>query len=158
MKIPANLIKVNYTSGNEYAYTVNYKYYQGYYYELNNKFFVGKEFNIKAPELIKITSNNINTLLTKSSTYVYGFISGKSINDSKPVSFIYNGKEPNRYFLSKVNTTPTIIKEVSEDTFKTFQNNPLYNSVSLSYRGGFNESELNTAEKQMPGLKTFLEG
>lgn len=158
MKIPANIIKYNYTSGNEYVYILDYKYYQGYYYEINNKFFAGKEFNINSPELVKITNNNANTLLTQASTYVYGFLSKTKLNNNKPASFFYNEKEPNRYFLSKVNITPTLIKEVNEETFKNFQNDPLYTSVSLSYKGGFNENELNEAEKQMPGLKTFLEG
>jgi hypothetical protein len=156
MRVPSNLIKINYTSGNEYAYALSYKYYRGSYYEFNGKYFAGKEFDVNAPELIKADNSNVNTLLTQASTFVYGYISGKQINNNRPNSFIYNNQETNRYFLSKVNINPILIKEVDKNTFENFKNDSLYKSVVLSYEGGFNEKELNEAEKKMPGIKTFV--
>jgi len=156
MKIPANLIKFNYTSGKEFAYALSYKYYQGSYYELNEKYFAGKEFDVNAPELIKVNRLDINTLLTQAATFAYGYISKKKINNSKPISFLYDNKETTRYYLNKVNNIPVLIKEVNKETFEKFQNDPLYKSVSLTYNGGFNEIELNEAEKKIPGIKTFV--
>lgn len=155
MRVPANLIKFNYTSGNEYAYALSYKYYTGSYYELNGKYYAGKEFNINAPELIKVSRFNVNTLLTQAATFAYGYISKKKIDNSKPKSFIYDNKDINRYFLAKINTVPTLIKEVDKDTYQKFSSNPLYKSVALLYDGGFSEKELNEAEKKIPGIKTF---
>ena len=156
MRVPANLIKFNYTSGNEFAYALSYKYYQGHYYELNGKYFAGKEFNINAPELIKVNRFNVNTLLTQAATFAYGYISKKKINNEKPISFLYDNKEINRYYLAKINTVPTLIKEVNKETYQKFQSDPLYKSVSLVYDGGFNDFELNEAEKKIPGIKTFV--
>lgn len=157
MRVPANLIKYNYTSGNEYAYASDYKYYQGHYYEINGKFFAGKEFSTDSSELIKVSNSiNVNTLLTQASTYVYGFLSKTKLNNNKPSSFLYKYKDTNRYFLSKVNVNPILIKEVDETTFKNFQNDPLYKSVTLYYNGGFSDTEVNEAEKKMPGIKTFV--
>ena len=158
MRVPANLItKTSYTSGGEYAYALNYKIYQGYYYELNNKYFAGKEFNINAPELIKVANNsNINTLLTQASTYLYGKLSKTKLNNQKPTSFFYKYEGNVRYYLAKSNVNPLVIKEVNKETFEQFKNDPIYLSVFLSYNGGFNNKELDEAETKIPGIKTFV--
>lgn len=157
MRIPANIIKSKYTSGNEFIYKLNYKFYQGHYYELNDRFFVGKEFNADAPELIKASNNTeVNDLLTRAATFIYGYISKNKLSNNKPASFLYDNQSTSRYYLSKVNIIPILIKEVSKDTYEKFQNDPLYKSVVLSYKGGFSEKELNEAEKKMPGIITFV--
>ena len=156
MRVPSNIITSQYTSGKEYMYAASQKEYQGYYYELNDKFFVGKEFKVDAAELLKIKSANINTLLTRASTYVYGLLSGVKLSNVKPPSFIYKYEGNIRYFLAKLNTNPLLIKEVNKETFDSFQNDPLYSSVSLFYEGGFNERELNKAETKISGIKAFV--
>jgi hypothetical protein len=160
IRIPQNQIVTNkYTAGKEYMYKDTYREYQGYYYELNNKLFVGKEFNSNAPELMLLPKNNnipfgFNSLLTKASTYVYGKISNIKINSETPLSFIYNYDSNVRYFSYQINKKQ--IKEVNEDTFKTFQTNPLYILTKLNFTSGFNEQELKEAEIKIPGITTFV--
>lgn len=161
IRIPQNqIVKSKYTAGKEYMYKDTYREYQGYYYELNNKLFTGKEFDSNAPELILIPKNNnvpsgFNSLLTKASTYVYGKISGTKINSERPLSFIYNYDSDVRYFSYQINKNQ--IKEINEDTFKTFQTNPLYILTKLSFTLGFDEQELKEAEKKIPNIRIFLQ-
>ena len=161
IRIPQNIIiESKYTQGNEYMFVSTYKKYQGYFYELNGKTFAGKEFNIYAPELIKITSKNINNLLTNIYTYVYGKLSQPNlINSSTPTSYFYNNEFPTdfRYFINKINVKPFIIKEISEVTFKEYKNNILYTSVALSYPNKFIEDEVIKAESIIPGIKIYLD-
>ena len=155
-KIPSNLITTNYTSGKEFVYVSDNKHYQGYYYEINSKFFVGKEFNNNAPEIIKLTSSKINPLLLKAATSLFGRLTGIKLDDIKVPSFFYNYQGDIRYFLSKNNTSPLLIKEIDKKTFDQFQNDSLYSSVSLTFKGGFSENELKEAEKKIPGITTFV--
>lgn len=166
LRIPQNqAVTSKYTSGKEYMFNSTYREYIGYYYELNQKLFAGKEFSTSAPEIIKIDSSKVNKLLTNPSTYTYGKISGIKMNDNNistlPSSTdnIYDkgGEEFIRFFCQKENQTPILIKEISEDTYKSLQNNPLYKTT---YIGNYNDSKHNIddANKEMPGLKTFLLG
>jgi hypothetical protein len=160
IKIPLNLIKYEYTTGKEFVYVISNLKYQGHYYEFNNKFYAGKEFNITNPEIQKITSENVNTLLKQASTYIYGRIS--NINIKSPIkvsSYQYNSLSPNdiRYFTTKINVKPTLIKEIDLTTYNLLLTDPLYQSVALSYINGFNETELNNAEQKIPGIKIYLE-
>jgi hypothetical protein len=159
MVVPSNLIKKNYTAGKEFVYSSTQKEYQGHYYELNGKYFVGKDFNIYAAELVKKNSSGINPLLLNPSTYLYGALSKLTpIGNNPPSSFFYNYNSDSdiRYFLLKFNVTPRLIKEVNKQTFDEYKSNPLYLSVSLSYSGGFNPSELDEAEKKISGIKDFV--
>jgi hypothetical protein len=157
LKIPQNqIVKSKYTAGKEYIFENNYKEYQGYYYEINGKIFAGKEFNVNSPVLIKITSDSINTLLTRATTYVYGKISNVTLDNSIPSSYYFNSNTTNntfRYFTSKDN----LIKEVDENTFSRFNNNPLYSSVKIYYQNGFSEDDLNNVNIKIPGLKTYIQ-
>jgi hypothetical protein len=161
IRIPQNIIvESKYTQGNEYMFVSTYKKYQGYFYELNGKIFAGKEFDIYAPELMVISLNKTNSLLTNISTYVYGKLSQSNlINSSTPTSYFYNNENPTnfRYFISKINVKPSIIKEVNETVFKEYKNNILYTSVALSYSNKFIESEVIKAESIIPGIKLYLD-
>jgi hypothetical protein len=161
IRIPQNIIvESKYTQGNEYMFVSTYKKYQGYFYELNGKIFAGKEFNVYAPELMIISSNKTNSLLTKVSTYVYGKLSQSNlINSSTPTSYFYNNEFPTnfRYFISKINVKPSIIKEINEVTFKEYKSNILYASVALLYPNKFIESEVIKAESIIPGIKIYLD-
>jgi hypothetical protein len=161
MRIPSNIIEIKYTPGNDFVFSPNYKYYQGYYYELNGKIFAGKEFNANSPELIKPNSNNVNALLTDSKTYTYGFLSKIKLNNTSPSSIISKGNINGgmRYFSKKNNTNPILIKEITEETFKQYQNDPFYQVISIEFpEGGYfgNQKSLEDAEKTMPGIKTFI--
>ena len=161
MKVPANIIESKYTSGDEFVFLFNYKYYQGYYYELNDKIFAGKEFNVDAPELIKADSKEINPLLTSAKTLIYGSLSKIKLNNTPPSSIISKGNinGGTRYFSKKNNNNPILIREITEDTFKQYQNNPLYQTISIDFpEGGYfgEQQNIDDAEKIMPGIKTFI--
>ena len=79
IRIPKNIIvESKYTSGNEYMFKSTQKEYKGYYYEMNGKIFAGREFKINSNELLKINIKNINPLLSRATTSVYGLLSNIS--------------------------------------------------------------------------------
>ena len=157
--IPSNLIKTKYTIGGEFMFTLTQREYKGYYCEFNGKFYVGKEFNINAPELTRISvGNRLNNLFNKAGTYAYNLLSNASLNNNnQPQSYIYDYKSNIRYFIAKILTQPYIIKEVDSTTYKQLQGNALYTTVALFFEGGFNNKELDEAEKKIPGLKNFID-
>lgn len=154
IRIPQNQIISKYTSGKEYMLIKTQNEYQGYYYELNNKVFAGKTFDPNNPEIIKIKSDKFNKLLSRASTYVYGAISGTKIDSRKITPHFFNYDSDVRYFSYQNNAN--LIKEINKDTFDSFKSNSLYVVISLSYKGGFNDQELNEAEKKIPGIRTFI--
>jgi hypothetical protein len=155
MRIPANIITENkYTIGKEFINRKTHKLYQGYYYELNNKFFAGKEFNTKAPEIIRITSSKFNPLLDNPKTAAYAKISKVRLDNQSPSSIIYQYDSNARYFCYQI--IDKIIKEINKETFNKFKINPLYLTAMLSYTTGFNSKELDETEKQIPGIKAFV--
>jgi hypothetical protein len=170
IRIPQNQIQYRYTAGKEYMYKDTYREYQGHYYELNNQLFAGKEFNSNAPILVPIpiaTGNNnlpgFNSLLTNAATYVYGKISDTNLSNQIPSSHIFKKEDPNeryvnRYFTQKVNQVPILIKEISEDSYQKTKTDPLYKSITIKWDTTFgNEFVIEEAEKQMPGIKEFLQ-
>jgi hypothetical protein len=158
LRVPQNqIVTSKYTAGKEYMFVSTYREYKGYYYELNGKMFAGKEFNPNNAELMKLNSNNVNKLLTNPFTYLYGKISGTKLNNTKINSYYFNPDNTDnvfRYFTKKTNEN--IIKEVDESNFNQTKNNPIYLSVALYYQSGFNENDLNNAEKTIPGLKEYI--
>lgn len=155
LRVPANkIVTSKYTIGKEYMFESTYREYQGYYYEMNGKLFAGKEFNINAPVLVKINFLNTNTLRTNPATFIYGIISGVKLNNTIPSSFIFQYNSDTRYFSYQLNKK--LIKEIDKDTFTNFQSNPLYTIISLSYVGGFKDTELKEAEKKIPGITTYV--
>jgi len=156
MRVPKNKIQTGkYTSGGEFVESLTNKEYQGYYYGLNNKFYIGKEFNNSAAELVRIQQQN--QLYNQSrSTALFSFISG--IASQALTSPRVSGIPPQvvaetRYFSQQTNVNPITIKEVSKETYDSLQGNALYKTTFV----GPNQT-IDQAEKEMPGLKTFLEG
>ena len=135
--IPADKVLENqYTRGNEYIDSTG-KYYQGYYcVVLDSKYYTGKTYTIQSKELSKVIA---------------------APTPQTPTSLPPQVGAPKRYFLKKINVFPISIKEVDEQTYNNFTNDPLYQSVVISRGTVFRGSaELDKAETQMPGLKTFL--
>jgi len=160
MRIPANLIKTNYTAGKEYMYISSYKEYKGYYYEIRNKFFTGKTYSSNSKELVKIELKNINTLLTQASTYTYGLLSKTKINNVKVKGVIPpDAHNVNidiiNFYCKKINTNPVLIKQISEQTYSSLKNDPLY---IITYIGNYkgNSQTANDAYKQIPELRDWL--
>ena len=161
LKIPQNqIVQSKYTSGGEYMFVSTQNEYQGYYYDLNGKLFAGKEFNSNNPEIVRIQSSNFNKLLGKTSTYVYGRISGTKINTSV-VNALPKSDNPNitdvgtKFYCSKINVSPILIKEIDEQTYENIQRDPIYRTT---YVGTYNNKFQSTdeADKQLPGLKIFI--
>lgn len=161
INIPKNIIITSkYTSGGELILKDSYIQYKGYYYELNGKIFAGKEFDINAKELIKSTSDNLDPLLLKSSTYLYGLIS-KSKNLISPTKLNTVVKNDNpyldqsdeiTYYAKKINLYPPSIKQIDKVTYDKIQKDPFYSSTKLNP----NYSNIEQAEKELPGIKAFL--
>lgn len=156
LKIPqSQIIKGKYTIGKEYVVLSTHKEYQGYYYELNGKTFAGKEFSTSAPEIIKMTSGKFNPLLNNPLTALYAKVSDTKLNNKKAVPHNFNYDSNKRYFT--YHTINKLIKEVNKDNFLSLTSNPIYVVVSLSYIGGFVDAELDQAEKQIPGIRAFVD-
>jgi hypothetical protein len=158
MRIPKNIIKTGkYTSGGELVYKETQTSYKGYYYILSNRYFVGKEYVADAPELIKIQQSN--TLLFRPSTAIFSAVSGitsKSLRSPKVSSIqpnIESNPTPVRYFSQQINVKPITIKEISKETYDSLQGNSLYNTTFVGPT-----QNIDQANQQMPGLKSFLIG
>ncbi len=158
MKIPKNKIQTGkYTSGGEFYTKDQQVSYKGPYYILNDSYYAGKEYSDKAPEIIKI--EQANTMLFNPSLAIFSVISGvtsQALQSPKVTSIQSNTESnsiPERYFSSQVNIKPTTIKEISKDTYDSLQGNALYQTTFI----GPTQS-IDQAEKQLPGLKSFLEG
>jgi len=162
MRVPKNKIQTGkYTSGGEFVELLTNKEYQGYYYGLNNKFYIGKEFNTNAAELVRIQQQN--QLYNQSrSTALFSFISGIASQalisprvEGKPVAPTNVPKiniiNSVRYFSQQTNVKPITIKEISKETYDSLQGNDLYRTTFVGP-----DQTIDQAEKQMPGLKTFL--
>lgn len=153
IRIPQNqIVKSKYTAGKEYMFELTHKEYIGYYYELNNKTFAGKEFNSNSPLLVKIIPENINSLLTKASTYVYGRILKTKIVNTKITQLPNDLSRELNFYCKKINDTN--IKIISEESYLFLKLDPLYQTTYIgTYKGNYQSSE--QAETQLPGIKNF---
>jgi hypothetical protein len=161
MKIPNNLIQYNYTSGNEFVNPDTNVPYQGYYYETNGVYFTGRTFNPNAPKIIKKVDENryLNDPRTATYAKLTGYTTQKTDEpkitsmpqiSSNVLSIDY---ELPRFFAQKINTTPSVIKEIDEKTYNSLQTSPFYKTTYIS-----DTQPAGIAHSQMPGLKAFLDG
>ena len=167
LKIPLNqLVQSKYTSGDEYVFTRNTEIaYTGYYYETGGKIFAGKEFSPTSPELIRKTSIVKNTLIENPATSNYAKLSGMIINSTPIQSITFNPSKKDfdrgyitRYFAKKISSANVInIIEVNEETYMTLVKDPFYQSLKIDYKFNISFEELNLLDKQMLGLKTYLQ-
>ena len=163
MGVPKNnIVAGKYTSGGEFVILSTNAPYQGYYYELNNKFYSGKEYSPTAPEIIRIQSPEKNRLLNSLPTAIYSLVSGvtsKSIS-TPPVNVIPSETNTKinksvRFFCKKINSD--IIKEIDEQTYKSLQNQPIYQTTYIGVYLDKAQS-MEQAESQLSGVKAFLAG
>jgi hypothetical protein len=162
IRIPKNqTVESKYTSGKEYMFVSTQNEYKGYYYEMNGKIFAGEKFKPGDPEIIKIKSDKYNMLLGNAATYLYGLVSKVKLNnvkfnslpkldDSDLDTFSDITEVTDKYYVKKVNSN--IIKQIDKETFLKLQSNPLYITISIKP----DNSNIEEAEKQMPGIKAFL--
>jgi hypothetical protein len=158
--VPKNIIVTGkYTLEGEYIFSSTQLPYLGYYYELNGKTFAGEEFSSEAPEIVKA-----NSVVTNPNITAYNKITKENPNDFIPITVIYQydalaQDNINRYFIKKINSYPSLIKEVTKESYLKALSNPLYVAVVLNWnRGGYelNINKVNIAEKIMSGLKEYL--
>jgi hypothetical protein len=162
MGVPKNIIVTSkYTSGDEFVFAKTSGPYQGYYYEFNGKTFAGKEFNSKNPEILKKDSNSVNKLLNRNnSTMIYSLASGitSQILSTPPITSIPSIVDRTsiksvRFFYKKFNAN--IIKEIDEDSYKSLQSQPVYQTTFVGTYNGTTQT-IDQADQQVPGLKAFL--
>jgi hypothetical protein len=165
LRIPKNqIVTGKYTTGEEYVILSSYAPYQGYYYNLNGRTFAGKEFNPKAPEIIRTTSRKFNPLLNNPATATYAKISKIKLDNFIPVTKIYIDDfalgAVDRYFVQKISAAPFLIKEVTKESYEKALSDPLYIAIMINWNkaGTYaNIETLDIAEKTMPGIKIYLE-
>jgi hypothetical protein len=156
MKVPKNIIQTGkYTSGKEFVEEKTNKPYQGYYYELNGSLYTGKEYSIDAIKIIK--KQDQNQLYNSSNTALFSLVSGITSQQLSvpPINSISINTTSTRFFTQKINVNPIIIKEVDEKSYVSLQGIPLYKTTFIGSYNSVNQT-IDQAEKQMPGLKTFL--
>jgi hypothetical protein len=161
MKTPSNIIVRNqYTIGKEFVYSDTYENYQGYYYEMNSRYFVGKVFDPNAREILKLQSDKVDKLKLNNFTSIFGKLSKiKLPNNKLSFSPLEENNPPIRYFVKKLNNNPILIKEIDKNTFDSIQTNPIYQTISIESPAGRyfeGQKSLDEAEKQMPGIKSFI--
>ena len=160
MKVPLNIIQTGkYTSGGEFVEELSNKPYQGHYYELNGFLYTGKEYSVNAVKIIK--KQNQNQLYNNSNTAMFSFMSGITSQQlsSITVKGIPFGELPHgenlSFYSRQLNINPIIIKSIDEKTYLSLQGNPLYKTTFVGNYNGVNQN-VDQAEAQVPGLKTFL--
>jgi len=158
--LPTNIIVTKYTPGGEFVNMLTNAAYQGYYYEYNNRIFAGNQYSVNAPEIVRINSQNHNKLYNNTQTAIYSVSSGIKSKDitSPPVSSLpYPGislTTSTKFFYKKHNDN--IIKKIDEDSYKSLQKNPIYQTTFIGVYNGKTQT-IDQANQQMPGLKSFLE-
>jgi hypothetical protein len=167
IRIPKNqIITGKYTTGKEYVILSSHAPYQGYYYELNGRTFAGKEFNPKAPEIIRMTSGKFNPLLENPATATYAKISKIKLDNTEIRHYssqieVEQNEIITQYFARNITQNdPIIIRQIDRETFNKLQSNPLYQKTSIDCYTGtdflYSKTDLDRAEKELPYIKTFL--
>jgi hypothetical protein len=162
--IPKSSIIFKKANVGELIYSINNAPFSGSYYEYANKKYAGDQYNVNAPELT--TPVQSNQLLNSFPSNVFSLISGITSQQlqkfSQPVVGINAGIAKHaddtnvvRFYCTKTNEVPYIIKQIDESTYLSLSVNPFYKTT---YTGTYNEKyqSEDEAEKQIPGLKVFL--
>jgi hypothetical protein len=160
MRYPKNQLKENlHTPGGEFIDTSNNRVYSGYYWELNGRYFVGKTASNNAIELKKATPEEIQRAQLNKTEGINNVSKRTILSSNANVTGIPANTSTSsiRYFSKQINVTPIIIKEINKDTFDSIKGNPLYQTISLGSDSIYlNSPALDAAERNFPGIKTFL--
>jgi hypothetical protein len=164
MRVPKNIAKVNYTTGEKYLDS-NFSPYVGYYCEVKGKIYPGKIYTGRSKQLILASSLVKNNKVpgiafNPEDTWHSHSPEGEEIED-KEEEYVF------RYFVKYIHTIPIYIKEVNIDTYNSIKNNPLYQTLMLKFtisdlgsfpnNGFFNKDEVEQANKTMHGIKLYLQ-
>jgi hypothetical protein len=127
---------------------------------MNSRYFIGRTFDPNAREILKLQSDKVDKLKLNPKLFTFiSLLKTKLPNITKISSILPDGRNSTRYFAKKLNYNPILIKEISEDTFNKLQTDPTYQTITLTLSAGdYDPVILDQADKQMPGLKSFLLG
>lgn len=151
MRAPKNIAKVNYTSGEKYLDS-NYNPYTGYYCEIKGKAYPGKVYTGLSKQLILASS------LVKDNN-IKGYVFTPTEDDYQKDNIL-------RYFIKYIHTIPIYLKEIDITTYNQVKNNPLYQTIALTFtiysqgpttNGFFDIDEVEQADKKMSGIKLYLQ-
>lgn len=158
MKVPANIISENlYTIGKEFVFADSYKEYQGYYYEISDKFFAGREFNTNAPRLLKLNSDEINSLRLNPQTSTYASLKRTRIPSSKIPSIPLELTAGIKYLAKQANLTPIRIIFTTEKTYLESAKYPEFIFTAISFEPEFGFEITDENRKAIPEIDIFLE-
>lgn len=171
VRVPSNqIVTSKYTIGKEFIVESTYKDYQGYYYEFNDSYYAGEKFSTTAPKLIKSTSNKVNKLLLNPKTEEYAKASNYQLQLAVPppsqantFENVPDGLEDyNAYFYKKMVGKDILIKQIDEQSYNQYQNNPFYQVIKVKLNNsdtGIGFEELERADNEMSGFANwFLSG
>lgn len=134
------ILKVEYTSGNEFLVKTTKNFYVGYYYVTNDgKYFSGKEYNSNTVELE--IPFNINPIKNESRNYQFHY--------AMPSDSDYEKGFFTRYVIKRVNSGFETIKEVSEAEYNSASSDPLYAAKPFVWKL---KGPLYTTKDGIPGI------
>jgi hypothetical protein len=170
-RIPKNRVKTNkYTHGGEYVIASSGTEYKGYYYVENGVAYAGKDLTVY-PTKILLELAPVNFMADIASTTgfftdAYNFAksnleTAKTIADkffpAKPIQQSSGIHKTGTYnYVQKNNET--IIREIDpmDPMFPKFKKDPTYQVVSINFSSTDTEQQIIDGEKQIPGLRTFV--
>jgi len=173
-RTPKNRVKTNkYTHGGEYVIASSGTEYKGYYYVENGVAYAGKDSTVY-PTKILLELAPVNFLADISSTVgfftdAYNFAklnleTAKTIADkvfpAKPIQQTEGNSSTTKsgihIYVQK--NYETIIREIdqSDPMLSNFQKDPTYQVVSINFDLRDVDQQITEGEKQIPGLKTFV--
>jgi hypothetical protein len=163
MRVPKNVVKVNYTTGEKYLDS-NFNPYVGYYCEVKGKVYPGEVYTGRSKQLILASSlikdNKVPGIAFNPEDTWHSHSSDREEYHSEEEKHVF------RYFVKYIHTIPIYIKEVNIDTYNSVRNNPLYQVLMLKFtisdlgfptNGFFNKDEVEQADKTMHGIKLYLQ-
>jgi hypothetical protein len=182
VRYPKNQVKAKlFTNGGEFIYKSSGLDYTGYYHTINNKAYAGPIALPDVPQIELDVNPNIlpigadtNTLNAVGNavgffTQAYNFAKSNiaiadNIKDkiflSKSLKKTSDSLVPRtgmHYFVQQINDPAKIIKEIDVNTYNSLQKDPIYKTVQINFSSLDADKQIKDGEKQIPGLKSFLE-
>lgn len=158
----SEILKVEYTNGNEFLVKATRKFYTGYYYATNDgRFFSGQEYNINTVELERPFNKGIGGNDSRNYDFHYAL----------PTESDYKVGFFTRQVIKRVNSGLETIKEVSSDEYKKALLNPLYTAKTFTWKltgplyttkegtpgiVNVNQKTLDELEKSIPEVKKYF--
>jgi len=182
LRYPKNQVKTKlFTNGGEFIYKSSGLDYIGYYHTINNKAYAGPISLPDVPQIeldvnpnilpIGADTNILNAMGNAVGFFTQAYNFAKSNLDtannikdkvfpSKSLKNTSDSLIPRtgiHYFVQQINDPNKVIKETDMNGFNSLQKDPIYKTVSISFSALDVDKQIEDGEKQIPGLKSFLE-